>query len=76
MDMLTHPDHRGWESVTHDEGDHVHTVPYLDLITHLEDGDGDCPCGPTIEPVARKDGSIAWCIHHHSLDGREGDECA
>lgn len=51
----------------------VHTYPLNDLIEHQLDGD-DCPCGPTIEPVPRDDGSYGWLVVHHSLDGRESDE--
>lgn len=53
---------------------HVHTVPVDDLIEHLADRDGSCVCGPTVEPVKRDDGSIAWLWLHHSLDGREFSE--
>ena len=52
----------------------VHVVPVGDLLDH-EDTD-DCPCGVTIEPVERKDGSIGWLHIHHSLDGREAHEAA
>jgi hypothetical protein len=51
----------------------VHTLPLGDLIEHENVGD-DCPCGPTIEPVPRDDGSFGWLISHHSLDGREARE--
>lgn len=30
----------------------VHVVPVHDLIEH-DSGGGDCPCGPTVEPVYR-----------------------
>lgn len=50
--------------------DNVHVLPVSDLIEHDEVGD-DCPCGPTVEPVERQDGSFGWLIIHHSLDGRE-----
>jgi hypothetical protein len=48
----------------------VHTYPVNDLIEHVTDG-GDCPCGPTTEPVEAEDGSIGYSVVHHSLDGRE-----
>lgn len=48
----------------------LHVVPLNDLIEHDRDGE-DCPCGPTIKPVERDDGSIAWMVVHASLDGRE-----
>ena len=51
----------------------VHVVPVNDLIEHETD-DGDCPCGPSVEPVFRDDGSNGWLITHHSLDGREQEE--
>jgi hypothetical protein len=51
------------------DGDH-HVYPVEDLIEHMTDG-GDCPCGPTTEPVEREDGSIGYVITHHSLDVRE-----
>lgn len=51
----------------------VHTYPVDDLIEHATDG-GDCPCGPTVEPVPRDDGSIGWHVLHHSLDNREARE--
>ncbi len=48
----------------------IHTAPVNDLIDHDTDG-GDCPCGPTTEPVQRHDGAYGWLVVHHSLDGRE-----
>lgn len=48
----------------------IHTHPIGDYIEHDTDG-GDCPCGPTWEPVKRDDGSVGWHVIHHSLDGRE-----
>lgn len=53
---------------------HVHTYPLGDVIEHLVDKDGDCPCGPTVEPVTADDGSVNWHYVHHSLDGREFSE--
>jgi hypothetical protein len=47
----------------------AHVVPCNDLIDH--EGVEDCVCGPEVEPVRRKDGSVGWLIVHHSLDGRE-----
>jgi hypothetical protein len=47
----------------------VHVEPINDLVDH-EDSD-ECPCGPTVEPVPRDDGSVGWLVIHHSLDGRE-----
>lgn len=49
----------------------VHVYPVDDIIDHDTDG-GDCPCGPTTEPVPADDGYIGSLIIHRSLDGREG----
>lgn len=58
----------------HIEGDSpYHVWPIDDLIEHDSD-DGDCLCGPTVEPVEGEDGYIGWLITHHSLDGREASE--
>ncbi len=46
------------------------------LFEHDVDSDGDCPCGPRVEPVPRPDGSFGWVYVHHSLDGREQHEPA
>lgn len=51
--------------------DNVHVLPVDDLIDHVDE---DCPCGPTVDPVKRDDGSYGWVIVHHSLDGRENHE--
>lgn len=48
----------------------LHVMPINDLIEHDRDGD-DCLCGPTTQAAFRDDGSCAWMIVHHSLDGRE-----
>lgn len=53
--------------------DTSHTYSVDDLIEHDTDG-GECPCGPETVPVERDDGSIAWQVIHHALDGREHDE--
>lgn len=50
-----------------------HVYPIRDHIEHITEGD-ECPCGPTPEPVKREDGSVAWIVVHHSLDGREATE--
>jgi hypothetical protein len=50
--------------------DVIHTYPVGDLIEHELEGDG-CPCGVTVEPVKRDDGTFGWLYIHHSLDGRE-----
>lgn len=52
----------------------AHSYPLDDLIEHgLTE---DCACGPTTEPVMRRDGSNGWVVVHHSLDGREATEPA
>lgn len=48
-----------------------HVMPVSDLIDHE---DSDCPCGPTVDPVKRADGSYGWVMTHHSLDDRERNE--
>lgn len=55
-----------------EQPDALHAVPVGDLIEH--DSSEDCTCGPTAQPVKRKDGSVGWLHVHHSLDGRERDE--
>lgn len=60
----------------HTEGeDPYHVWPLDDLIEHdTQDNDGNCACGPTVEPVEGDNGYIGWVITHHSLDGREQHE--
>ena len=53
----------------------VHVYPINDLIEHDLESD-DCICGPKHVAVKRDDGSIGWCVVHHSLDGREQREPA
>jgi hypothetical protein len=53
--------------------DILHVLPVDDLIEHEDVGDG-CPCGVTVQPVEREDGSYGWVHVHHSLDGREANE--
>ena len=54
---------------------HVH--PLSDLIEHDIDSDGDCVCGPVVEPVPTDDaGGLGWMFVHSSLDGREEAERA
>lgn len=63
---------RWWETAMWERnGDqhHQHVLPLDDAIEHSEEE--DCICGPRIEPIERADGSIAWLVTHHSLDGRE-----
>lgn len=54
-------------------GDTVHTIPVNDLIEHDTSGE-QCVCGPETLPVECDDGSIAYNVVHHSLDGREIQE--
>ena len=59
----------------HAEGDSpYHVWPIADGVEHETDDDGDCVCGPTVEPVEGQEGYIGWLITHHSLDGRERNE--
>ncbi|MBP7632211.1 MAG: hypothetical protein KA758_17280 [Acidimicrobiales bacterium] len=48
----------------------LHVFPIGDLVEHDTDG-GGCICGPRDEPVWRDDGSCAWLVVHHALDGRD-----
>ncbi|WP_288750525.1 hypothetical protein [uncultured Corynebacterium sp.] len=77
--LATHKD----EDATHelivneldDEGaDYVHVMPINDLVEHEWDDDGNCPCGPEVQPVERDDGSIGWIYIHSALDGRDLEE--
>ncbi|MGW2721434.1 hypothetical protein [Streptomyces sp. NPDC001492] len=46
-----------------------------DLIDHdTGTADPDCVCGPEVRPATEEDGSVAWLLVHHSLDGRERAE--
>lgn len=47
-----------------------HVFPVDDLVEHDRNSE-DCVCGPELIPVERDDGSVAWIVSHHSLDGRE-----
>lgn len=69
------------EDVTHegadadlDGADYVHVVPNGDLIEHEENDEGECPCGPEVNPVEREDGTIGWVYVHNALDGRDLEE--
>lgn len=57
-----------------DRADYVHVMPIDDLVEHELDDDGECPCGPEVQPVEREDGSIAWLYLHNALDGRDLEE--
>lgn len=43
-------------------------------VAHEENVDGDCPCGPEVNPVEREDGSIGWVYIRNALDGRDLEE--
>ena len=71
------------EDITHEitisedqDGDweHVHVIPIDDLIEHEQNNDGDCPCGPEVQPAEREDSSIGWLYLHNALDGRDLEE--
>lgn len=51
-----------------------HVWPEADLFEHELDDEGDCACGPHIEPVQAEDGSFGEIIVHNSLDAREKTE--
>lgn len=57
-----------------DGADYGHIMPRNDLIEHESDDDGECPCGPEVQPVEREDGSIIWVYVHNALDGRDLEE--
>lgn len=59
----------GWRTTVY-----VHVAPLSDVVEH-EDSD-TCPCGPTLQEETRADGTSAWLVVHHSLDGREETERA
>lgn len=61
----------GWTFDVVDD-DHAHIRPRRDIVLH--ELDEDCSCLPTPEPIFRDDGSVAWNLIHHSLDGREAGE--
>jgi hypothetical protein len=44
----------------------IHTYPDNDIIEHVTDG-GECPCGPTTEPMMRDDGSNGWLVVHQKI---------
>jgi len=48
----------------------IHVFPVMNLVDHDIDTD-DCVCGPTVEAEKCDDGSVAWLITHHALDGRD-----
>lgn len=58
----------GW--AYHTDGSRpVHVWPHADWIRHeTDDDDGDCPCGPQVEPVPREGGSTGWLVKHHPLN--------
>lgn len=69
------------EDVTHevtdvdlDGADYVHVFPINDLVEHEWDDNGDCPCGPEVQPVECEDGTIGWVYLHNALDGRDLEE--
>jgi hypothetical protein len=63
-----------WEAIAGLRPGTAHVHPLGDAVTHDVDSDGDCPCGPAVEPEFRADGSNGWVYVHHSLDGREHRE--
>lgn len=65
------PEKSGWQMDTWDGGNHAHVHPLNDLVEHTFNDQGECACGPRIEAITQKTGSIGWMISHNSLDGRE-----
>lgn len=61
-----------WQADYYPDLNSCHIVPIADAIDHSPSD--ACVCGPTADPVNRKDGSIGWVLTHHSLDGREHHE--
>jgi hypothetical protein len=45
-----------------------------DVIAHLNDRDGNCPCNPVCEPLWCPDGSCAWLYIHRYVRGVAGAE--
>ncbi len=66
-----------WLAIAEPHDPHtVHVIPLDDLTEH-DDMGTDCVCGPSLEFVGKAgDGSDAWLVTHHSLDGREQHEQA
>lgn len=59
-----------WDAVEGDRQFTSHLRPLADLVEHTVDG--DCVCGPLVEPVPTDDmGGLGWVYVHASLDGRE-----
>ncbi len=52
----------------------MHILPCQDYIEHEDEGTG-CPCGPDVEWVIGMGGAHGQIVVHHSLDGRELEEC-
>ncbi len=56
------------EEITHinERGRSVESTTGFDIEHEIS---ADCPCGPTVKPVKKEDGSIDWIYIHHRLDG-------
>lgn len=67
--LLRRMRHTLWAHHTDGAEGPVHVWPINDWMAHDTEG-GDCPCGPSVEPVPRADGSMGWLVTHHALDGR------
>lgn len=52
----------------------MHIIPCQDHIEHDDEGT-DCVCGPDVEWVIGMGGAHGKIVTHHSLDGRELEEC-
>lgn len=52
----------------------VHVLPAQDLVQH-DDVGTDCICGPSVEWLIGLGGTHGKLVMHHSLDGRELEDC-
>lgn len=59
-----------WEVIEGLDDNSAIAHPLNDVIEHDVDGQDACACGPLVEPVQRRDGSIGWVYTHHAVDGR------
>lgn len=65
--------HRDKQEPPRPLADAVHLIPVDDLIEHDTSGN-PCVCGPDALPGYYDDGTVAYHVIHHSLDGREHSE--
>lgn len=66
-----------WEAIEGLRRHTSHVHPLNDFVEHDIDSDGDCVCGPVVDPVPLDEfGGFGWVYVHASLDGRERGEGA